>query len=101
MTVQAGIELDLDLATLVGEMEAPPCEHSQHQTNHRAHGDEAASHYIQGFCVCKGWSDAYAACPKFVAHVQTGGLNRCPDCGYYAPRNTMFKVLGPINSSTR
>jgi len=101
MTVQAGIEVDVDLELLVGAIEAPPCEHSQHQTKPGAHGGEAASHYVQGFCVCAGWSDAYAACRKFVTYIQKGDMNRCPDCGYMAPRNTVFKVLGPIGNTSK
>lgn len=99
MTVQAGTELTLEL--LVGDMPEIPCEHSQHGTDSRFHQDEAATHYVQGFCRCSGWTEAYAACPKFVASIQESGLNRCPRCGYLARRNTVFKVLGPIESSPK
>lgn len=100
MTVQAGIEVEVDLATLVGQMDAPTCEHSQHQT-HRHHSDEAASHYVRGFCVCYGWTDAYAACPRFVSYILSDVPNRCPDCKTISTTSRMFKVLGPIGSTSK
>jgi len=100
MTVQAGIELDLDLELLVGEMEAQTCEHSQHETHWR-HSDEPASHYVRGFCVCYGWTDAYAACPRFVAYALSDEPNRCPDCKSVSTASRMFKVLGPIGSTSK
>lgn len=96
MTVQAGVEISLEL--MVGEMDAQPCEHSQHET-HRHHSDEPASHYVRGFCVCYGWTDAYAACPKFVAFVLSDEPNRCPDCMATSTTAHMFEVLGPIGSA--
>ena len=102
MTVQAGIEVETDLATLVGEFEEQACEHSQHGTHH-LHNDEPASHYIRAWCDCDdcGPSIAYAACPSFVAFALSSQRNMCPLCGYRGRANEMFEVLGPINSFTR
>jgi hypothetical protein len=100
MTVQAGIEVETDLALLVGEMPAIPCEHSQHQT-HRHHGDQPASHYVRGFCICYGWTEAYAACPRFVAWIQSDAPNRCPECRATSTATQMFQVLSPIGSTSK
>ena len=101
MTVQAGIEAETDLALLVGEFEEQGCEHSQHGNDRKDHQDTPASHYVRGYCTCFGWSEAYAACPKFVAWILSGKRNRCPDCGHVSTTLEMFEVLGPINSTTR
>lgn len=90
----------MKLAALVGEMDAQPCEHSQHGTNSR-HNDAPASHYVRGFCACSGWTDAYAACPAFVAFALSGRLNRCPDCQRFAFTTEMFEVLGPVGSASK
>jgi hypothetical protein len=96
MTVQAGIELDLDIAAMVGELEAPKCEHTQHQTYRDVHADKPASHYIRGYCECTGWSEAYAACPKFVSKIQQNGWNECPGCDRIEQMSYFFQILGPI-----
>jgi hypothetical protein len=101
MTVQAGIEVETDLELLVGEFEEQACEHSQHLVRPTFHADEPASHYIRGYCPCSGYSDLYAACPKFVAWIRRGTRNRCPACGHIAITTEVFEILGPINSSTR
>ena len=98
MTVQAGTELSLEM--LVGEMEDQPCEHSEHGTNKR-HNDAPASHYVRGYCECSGWSDAYAACPGFVAFALSGLRNRCPDCNVVLLTTVMFEVLGPVGSAAK
>ncbi len=101
MTVQAGIEVETDLELLVGEFEEQACEHSEHQIKRDCHGDEPASHYVRGYCHCRGYTDIYAACPKFVAWILSGVRNRCPGCGYIAFTTEAFEVLAPINSTTR
>lgn len=101
MTVQAGIEVETDLEVMVGEFEEQACEHSQHPSGHKNHQESPASHYVRGYCPCYGWTDVYAACPRFVAFVRSGTLNRCPDCGHFGTTDEMFEILAPINSSTR
>jgi len=94
MTVQAGTEISLEL--LVGEFEEQACEHTQHATYRDAHQDEPASHYIRGYCICTGWSEAYAACPKFVERIQSNHLNQCPGCHRIEPMSYFFHILAPI-----
>ena len=88
--------LDLDLAALVGELPAVPCEHSQHG-HHPNHGGGAATHYVRGICLCSGPTEAYAACPKFVRFVRSSELTICGQCGRVATRNEQFEVVGPVN----
>ena len=97
MTAQAGIELETDIAALIGEMPTVPCEHSQHGTHH-LHSDEPASHYIRAWCDCGDSHPrrAYAACPSFVQFALSTKRNRCPSCGCRGRANEMFEVLGPI-----
>lgn len=100
MTVQAGIEMDLEL--LVGEFEEQACEHSQHGTS-GLHSDEPATHYVRAWCECADSQPTviYAACPRFVAFAKSDALNRCRRCGHKSKANEMFEVLAPINSTTR
>jgi hypothetical protein len=102
MTAQAGIEVETDLESLVGEFEEQACEHSQHGSN-GLHADAPASHYVRAWCECANHqpSSIYAACPKFVAFTQSDVPNICPGCGFKSRANEMFEVLAPINSSTR
>lgn len=91
-------DLDIDLALLVGEMEAPPCEHSQHGKK-ESHDEGPATYYLRSNCVCDaGEGTLYAACQGFVNHVLTGYPGRCTTCGNRAPINEMVIILGPINS---
>ena len=99
MTVQAGTELNLEV--LVGEFEEQACEHSEHQIRRDFHGDAPASHYIRGYCACRGYTEVYAACPKFVAWIRSGVLNCCPDCKHIALSTEVFQILAPINSTAR
>ena len=88
--------LDLDLATIVGEMEDVPCEHSQHG-RHPNHGGGPATHYVRGICLCSGPTEAYAACPKFVRFARSSEMSICGQCGRLATGNEQFEVVGPVN----
>lgn len=91
--------LDLDLATLVGELEDVACEHSQHGES-PSHTDGPASHYLRYQHEC-GYSKMYAACPGFVARViwlaATGGELGCRGCHQGALCAETTTILGPVN----
>ena len=94
MTVQAGIETVTDLEVLVGEFEELACEHSRHGKDAHWHEDQPASHYVQARCACTGeqWTNAYAACPRFVAQIS-------PVRGFH--RRTRRGVLSWLQASRR
>lgn len=92
MTVQAGVEVDVDLATLVGEMEALPCESAGHGESHYG---GSATHYIKWTEPCGQSVKAY--CYTVVQMVQANLPFHCHDCGYVAPAGKCGQVLGPVN----
>lgn len=90
--------LDLDLSLLVGEMPAPPCEHSQHGSHHR-HDDGPATHYVQTFCPACGLEPkVIAACERWVNGVSQNFALTC-DCGLMAPASYFTVILGPVDGS--
>lgn len=92
--------LDIDIAALVGEMEAIPCEHPEHTTR-PTHTDEPASHYVQGKkcpnCNCVGVT--IAACPGYVLLVTSPVRLQCLGCGHRAPASDLVAILGPVGST--
>ena len=94
MTVQAGVEISLEL--LVGEMPTIPCEHSQHHVGGTAHGGEA-THYSQRNCTfCGDISEIQAVCLPFATHVLTDGLLRCMACEKDGNAHLIRKILGLV-----
>jgi hypothetical protein len=96
MTVQAGVELDLDIAALVGEMEELPCEHGEHQTDPIWHDQGPSSHYLRGACDCGREPVVFAACNKFVDHVTANCIMRCSKCKIERPATDFLTVLAPV-----
>lgn len=97
MTVQAGIEIDVDLATIVGEMPAVPCEHPHH-TDDPAWHDGEASVYAQGRCAtCERVGPLFASCKKFIDRALAGHLV-CARCGQVDPGAQVLHILGPVKS---
>jgi len=90
-------EVSVDIAALVGEMEAPPCEHSQHASYPRLHDAGPATHYVRGIHPCREASDAYAACGKLVRAIRANNALYCGICGDLTTTREMFEVLGPVN----
>ena len=91
-------ELDLDIATLVGEMEAPACDHSQHG-NHEYHSDEPASHYVRSHCPgCTEYNRVYPACPRFVETLTSHEFFQCSNCGEVGLLPEFITVLGRVSS---
>ena len=88
--------LDIDLAALVGEMDAVPCEHHQHGTR-PSHTDEPASHYGKSNCPkCGNGGIVAALCPGYVALVRSGVTMQCPACKHTAPAFEVVIILGPV-----
>ncbi|QCB97150.1 hypothetical protein E5206_09565 [Arthrobacter sp. PAMC25564] len=91
-------ELDLDIATLVGEMEAVPCDLPQHG-NHPMHTEEPASHYVRSHCqACDDDTGTIAACPGFVAAVRANFYGYCRICRAQHRALDMVTILGPVKS---
>lgn len=89
--------VDVDIAALVGEMEAVPCEHYQHGIR-ATHTDEPASHYAQGKCpTCKGQGTVTAVCPGFVRLVLSGAQMKCAGCSSIHPSTDLITILGPVS----
>ena len=98
MTVQAGIEQDLDLSTVVGEFEEQACEHQQHEERQGiSHDSGPAKFYARGLCPkCGFFGEIRAVCSAFAAITRTGTLMRCIDCKHIGPAREMAQVLAPI-----
>ena len=97
MTVQAGVEVDIDLATLVGEMPVVPCEHGAHNEDLEWHDQGPATHYLHGSCEC-GRDKVFAACQTFVGLCIAGFDMRCNQCKAERPATEFITVLGPVKS---
>jgi hypothetical protein len=92
-------DLDLDLVLLVGEMEAPPCEHSQHGIPGLAHNDGPATHYIMSSCDFCDWAPATrSVCSAYVSLVLANGPMHCTGCGRPGSAADFITVLGPVAS---
>lgn len=87
---------ELDISVLVGEMEAPKCEHSRHQEKHP---DQPATHYMQGWHDgCGHRCSIYAACQFFVDYVRADGPVRCSNCQEACLASEIVRVIGPISN---
>jgi ferredoxin len=91
MSTQTDTNLDL----LVGPIEAPPCTHSQHDSDPEFHSGEA-THYVKFSCPGCGSSSLDPRCVRFVAHLASGGSLRCRGCETICPTE-FITILGPIS----
>ena len=90
-------ELALDLAAMVGEMEAPECEHSCHMKD-EYHSDEPATHYVQSHCPgCVGFNRVYPACPEWVKFIRSDFGFICTACDHRGYISDFATILGPVN----
>jgi hypothetical protein len=99
MTAQP-IETDtlIDIAAMVGEMEAPPCEHSTHQSDKSIHDDGPAVCYVLAGCpTCRDPKNVYAACQRFIGAILGLPEFYCPRCFTTAPPSEFITILGPVN----
>ncbi|GGH93931.1 hypothetical protein ACFFGR_09475 [Arthrobacter liuii] len=89
---------DIDVAALVGEMDAVPCEHSQHTVTKLFHDDGPATHYIRAIHPCQPPSHAFAACQKMVNTIRAALTVICGSCGAITTANEAHEILGPVNA---
>jgi hypothetical protein len=87
--------LDIDIAAMVGEMEAVPCESLGHgnEDMHEGH----ATHYARITCPFCDVNKIKAYCAPFITYVTGGGLVRCSDCGAGHAGHTT--ILGPVGGT--
>lgn len=100
MTTQP-IETDtlIDISAMVGEMEAPHCEHSQHEVRKMFHDDGPATHYVRAVHGCLSEpTHAFAACQKMVNTIRAGLTVICGRCGAVTTTNEAHEILGPVNA---
>lgn len=91
--------LDLDIAALVGEMEAPPCEHPEHGMPRKAHSDGPATHYAQSHCPdCDYSPPLRSVCAAYVHFVVSDGHMYCSGCGTRGGAWEFVTILGPVSS---
>jgi len=90
------LEIGLDLALMVGEMQQLPCEHSQHGTANDIHAGPATYYVSSGCDNCGIASVVFAACQKFVDAVVSGDTGHC-DCGATGLLSRFVTPLCPIN----
>jgi hypothetical protein len=99
MTVQPlempTIDLGLDIATLVGEMEAVPCD----SRSHYRHVDEPASHYARATCPCCTFDHIRAYCPTMMEAIANDGLIQCQQCHIMTRASASITILGPIGGT--
>lgn len=89
--------LDLDIAAMVGEMEALPCEHSQHGDPNCAHDDGPATHYIKSDCEsCQVKLPVRPVCAAYVSLVRANGPMHCTDCGREGVAADFITILSPV-----
>jgi len=97
MTAQP-IETDtlIDIAAMVGEMDAVPCEHVLH--NEPASGHHGpATHYVQKQCRgCEKAPTVYPACRGFIDMLAAYKEWECPKCDSFGPASEFIAVLGPV-----
>lgn len=93
MTVQAGIELDLDIAALVGEMEEQTCESCSHDERHE---DGPATHYARVQCDC-GVNVIKAYCAWMVALIRLDRSVFCFNClTHFDKAQDHITILAPV-----
>lgn len=87
--------VDIDVAALVGEMDAVPCESAGHRTDIDAH-DGDASHYAHIYCPMCGWTVVKAYCAPFINYISSGGRIRCSQCAMSYSPDGQITILGPV-----
>lgn len=88
---------DIDVAALVGEMEAVPCGHWCHAEDFLFHSDEPASHYGQTWCHCGYVSEVTPLCPGYIRTIASGIMTRCRACSHIGPGKEFVRILGPVS----
>jgi len=86
-------EMNVDIATFVGEMEDVPCEASHHKSSHPA---GPASHYVRGTCPSCGLNEIKAYCQHMIDWIAEDGCMVCR-CGRATAASELVVILGPVN----
>lgn len=92
---------DIDVAALVGELEAPACESADHATPEYSqfHDGGPATHYARVQCPICGWGNIVKAyCATFVAALRDDCTLQCGGCPATLPASMMVTILGPVNA---
>lgn len=87
--------VDIDVAALVGGMDAVPCESLGHRYQTEVHGGPATA-YARANCPCCGWAVVKAYCEPFTQFIAEGGLIRCSECAGAYPALGNVAILGPV-----
>jgi hypothetical protein len=90
--------LDLDIATLVGDMPAIPCEAPGHGEMHPDFGP--ATQYGRVNCPDCGNNKIQSYCELVVNHIQNNGLVCCGKCRKTFTARMIVTILGPVNGRT-
>jgi hypothetical protein len=85
---------DTDVSVMVGPIEAPPCESSEHDSTPN-HGG-AATHYARVCCPFCGGGGIRAYCGPFVAFLSQTNYIRHEICGALSKATEAITILGPI-----
>lgn len=102
MSIAAGIEVETDLATLVGELEEQACESLHHEDAKAVHDDGPATHYVQSFHQCYGRiGNISTRCAKAAKAIQSHALSltQCGNCGEVDVLLNFITVIGPISAT--
>jgi hypothetical protein len=91
--------VDIDVAALVGEMEAPACESLGHGHNPESDvHDGEATHYVRVQCPACDWNTVKAYCGPFVAYIVHVGRIRCARCAACYNTQGLWTILGPVGA---
>lgn len=86
--------LDMDLATLVGELPDVPCEHRSHSWQHEP---GPATHYVSYACPdCPRVVECQPVCASYINRVRENHYGQCV-CGNTRPMAETTTILGPVN----
>lgn len=89
------IEFDIDLALMVGPMNALPCEHFQHAIRPTHSG--SATHYVIGRHEECGYSgQVEAVCEPYVLMVRQDIEMFCRNCHADVWASDVLTILGPV-----
>lgn len=92
--------LDLDLATLVGELPEVPCGESGHPSNKLRHDDGPATTYVRVLHACIAEvGQVRPVCAKMATIIDSlsDQLTQCWKCGCHAQGREFLITVGPVN----
>lgn len=91
------VSIDIDLAALVGEMDAMPCESLDHGRVPDVHDDGPATSYAKIRCSNCGYGGHIKAyCSTFTAAIRNDCLIQCISCFGVLPASRIITIIGPV-----